>query len=111
MGKYGDTAVKAVDFINEGMEPEKAWIKACDIFFERGSASHSKGCPKSAFLGLYGGKGKNAEYAQSALQYLKDNSVQDISQVELWEIVMNGEKKSHNGQMDVILSLYKSGLV
>ena len=111
MGKYGEIAVKAARYISGGSEPRPAWEKASCEVFTPGSSSQKKGCPKNAFLGLYGGKGKNATYAQNALAYLKDNPNINISENELWAIIMSGNQKAHNNQMDVVLSLYKEGLI
>lgn len=111
MGKYGEVAVKAAQYIKEGKDPLPAWEKASCEIFEPGSSSQKKGCPKNAFLGLYGGRGKNATYAQTALAYLKANPLQSITADELWAIVMSGTRKVHNHQMDVVLSLYKEGLI
>ncbi len=111
MGKYGQIAVKAAKYIQIGKTPRAAWeIASCEIF-ERGSSSQVKGCPKNAFLGLYGGNGKNAEYAQKALAYLKTHPSKNITEFELWEIVMSGVQKAYNHQMDVVLALFKEGLM
>lgn len=111
MGKYGEVAVKAARYVNEGSEPFIAWEKASCEVFKPGCSSQKKGCPKNAFLGLYGGKGKNAAYAQTALTYLKENPGINVTADELWEIVMAGTQKKHNYQMDVVLSLYKEGII
>jgi hypothetical protein len=111
MGKYGDVAIKAARYVNEDIDPRAAWEKASCEIFEPGSSSQKKGCPKNAFLGLYGGKGKNADYARSGLDYLKAHPSVNVTEIELWEIVMKGVRKSYNHQMDVVLSLYKEGLI
>ena len=111
MGKYGQVAIKAARYIEKGYEPRQAWEVASCETFEKGSASQSKGCPKAAFLGLYGGSGKNAEYSRAALGYLKSNPKIEITPNELWTIIMMGNQKVHNQQMDVVLSLFKEGLV
>lgn len=103
-------AVKAARYVKEGYEPLSAWEKASCEIFERGSSLQKKGCPKNAFLGLYGGKGKNAEYARIAWSYLEANPNEYVTASELWEIVMSGNQKAHNSQMDVVLALYNVGL-
>ena len=110
MGKFGEVAVKAVEYVKEGLDPRSAWEEASCEIFERGSSLQKKGCPKNAFLGLYGGNGKNAEYAKVALTYLKSNPNTEVTEHQLWEIVMSGVHKAYNHQMDVVLSLYKEGL-
>lgn len=112
MGKYGQVAVRAAKYVKEGNSARSAWETASCEIFERGSASQIKGCPKNAFLGLFAeGQGKNAEYAQTALRYLKSNPNKNVAADELWRIVMSGTPKVHNQQMDVVLSLYKEGLI
>ncbi|MDD2269697.1 MAG: hypothetical protein PHY15_09185 [Eubacteriales bacterium] len=111
MGKYGDVAVKAACYVNEGHTPLIAWNKASCEIFKPGSSSQKKGCPKNAFLGLYGGAGTNAMYAQKALAYLKSNPNKNVTTYELWANVMSGVQKVHNQQMDVVLSLYHEGLI
>lgn len=111
MDKYGQIAVKAAKYIQKGKTPRVAWeIASCEIF-EPGSSSQVKGCPRNAFIGLYGGSGKNAEYAQKALAYLKSHPNKYITEFELWGIVMSGEVKAYNHQMDVVLALYREDLI
>lgn len=75
--------------------------------FTPGSASQKKCCPKNIFLGLYGGKGKNAEYGQKALEYLNSNKIcKDVSEIGLWTIVTSNEGKAYNSQMHVVKALY-----
>lgn len=111
MGKFGQVAVKAANYIQNGYEPQKAWETSSEEIFGTNNTSKDKGCPKNAFLGFYSGKGKNAEYARAALDYLKSNPDVDITVTELWKIATKGKAKTHNGQMDVVLSLYKEGLI
>ena len=127
MGKYGETAVEAVNLLNSGRakSPRDAWDKAAaKIFSESLSiSSQGKGCPRDAFLGLceeglvkgvapgnYTSSEKNKEYAVKAVQILKNNPTSSYSQLALWKKVSGGGI-SHNGQMDVVLSLWKNGLI
>jgi hypothetical protein len=107
MGKYGQVAVKAEQYVQKGKGPRIAWKTASCAIFEPGT----KGCPKNAFLGLHGGHGKNATYAQRALKYLKTHPNINISNNELWKIATDGANIQQNSQMDVVLSLYKEGLI
>ncbi|MGI6699098.1 MAG: DUF6979 family protein [Christensenellales bacterium] len=111
MGKYGEIAVRAARYVNEGIDPTVAWEKASCEVFEPGSSAQKKGCPKNAFLGLHGGKGKNADYAKAALKYLKENPGTNVTENELWEIITEGTAKRYNQQMDVVLTLYKERLI
>lgn len=108
MNKYAKIALLAAKDVELGIDPVIAWEKASKIIFTSGSSSQKKGCPKNAFLGLYGGKGKNAEYAQKALNYLKANkSNEQISEIDLWNIVTENVGKSYNSQMHVVKALFK----
>lgn len=107
MNKYAIIAQNAATLVQPGSEPSVAWETASCQVFTPGSASQKKGCPKNAFLGLYGGTGKNATYAQKALQYLRQNPNTSVTPFELWNIVLTGESKCYNSQMDVVLAAYK----
>ena len=115
MNKYGLTSIKAAKLVDQGFSPSDAWEKASCEFFERGSAAHKKGCPKNAFWGLYENDrvklSKNALYAVKALEYLRKYPQEVISVKKLWNIATNGELISHNSQMNVVLELWKSGLI
>ncbi|HOF27400.1 MAG TPA: hypothetical protein PK761_01535 [Clostridia bacterium] len=111
MNKYSQVAIKAGSYVKDGMTPKDAWEKASCEIFKPGSSSQKKGCPKNAFLGLYGGKGKNAEYAIKALDFLKKNPNINIKPRELWLIVTEGISKTYNQQMDVVIALFEAGLV
>ena len=108
--KYAETAVIAAKYVNAGLPPRSAWEKAsCEIFIPN-SFSQKKGCPRNAFLGLYGGTGKNAEYAQKALKILKSGNT-NISERDLWQIVTGNSGKAYNSQMHVVKALFDEGLV
>lgn len=111
MKKYAETAIKAAELIVSGSDPESAWEKASCIVFIPNSTSQKKGCPKNAFLALYGvkTKGKNATYALNALHYLKNNPAKSITEDELWDIALDGEQKTYNSQMAVVLALWEAG--
>jgi hypothetical protein len=125
MSKYGDVAVKAATAIqsNNGEKPRDIWdLVASDIFGE-GSSSQKKGCPRNAFLGLceegmikgvqkgkYTSSKANKKYALKAVEILKENPVLVNDSKTLWLEVIE-EPKKHNGQMDVVISLWKHGLI
>jgi hypothetical protein len=126
MGKYGLAAVNAIKLIEskEADSPVKAWQLVTIDIFGKGTHAQKKGCPKGAFLGLcedglvrgvlpgnYTKSLKNKAYAIKAVELLKDNPslMADIN--ELWAFVMEGEDKSHNSQMDVVVSLWKNALL
>lgn len=114
MNKYAKIALIAAKYMNNAkMTPEAAWEKASCEIFEKGSPSQRKGCPKNAFLGLYGvnESSKNAQYAIRALHYLRTCSSIDIAPTRLWSIILRGESKAHNSQMDIVLALFREGLI
>ena len=54
MNKYGQVAVLAATNLigKKNSDPAQAWKSAADQVFPDSDSSRSKGCPKSAFLGL-----------------------------------------------------------
>ena len=111
MNKYAETALKAAKYIEEGYEPKIAWDKASKEMFAPGSPAQKKGCPKNAFLGLYGISSKNAEYSLKGLDYLRKNGVNNIDEKNLWNIITNNTHKAYNSQMHVLLALFRSGYI
>jgi hypothetical protein len=126
VNKYGVAAVDAVNLYNSGRadSPQDAWEKATTKVFGLGTSSQRKGCPKGAFLGLceeglvrgiepgsYTGSQKNKGYAIRAVSILKQRLSLANSRGDLWDEVLRGEHKKHNSQMDVVIALWKSGLI
>lgn len=73
MNKYARTAILAAKYVQIGNSPGQAWKKASCEVFAPGSASQKKGCPKNAFIGLYGESDSvNGQYAQRGLAYLRN---------------------------------------
>ncbi len=125
MGKYGISAIKAVDLITKGYtkNPKKAWEKATIEVFRNGTSGQKKGCPKETFLSLccfgfikdvpsgsYTDSIKNKEYAIEAVKILKINPQMPFpKKSELWNMVAG--KKTYNQQMDVVISLWNKGFI
>jgi len=112
MNSYASTALKAADLISQGLDPKNAWEKASFHYFKPGSAAQKKGCPKNAFLGLYGvnPNGKNATYARNAVNYLRKNpNYKSIG--NLWSIARGENEICHNSQMHVVLALWNAGYI
>ncbi len=128
MGQNGKAAIKAVKLVvDEDMSPQDAWEKAiCE--YTTSELSRDKGCPRNAFLGLceegmiigvdsgkYDAGKKNKAYATEAVRILQRDKSQINNKTKLWKKVMKklGEEtsKSQNGQMDVVISLWNSGLI
>lgn len=112
MTKYVQTAILAAQYVQSGDNPVHAWERASCEVFALGSTSQKKGCPKNAFIGLYTDSDTvNGHYAREGLAYLREHSSENISPRELWEIITERSGKAYNGQMDVVIALYKKHLV
>ncbi len=124
MSKYGDCAVRSVQFVMNGSTPGRAWERATITEFGRGTASQKKGCPKHAFLGLcsngevkgippgnYTKSVLNKRYAVRAAQLLRSNSTLAANKSLLWRRVICGRDKQHNNQLDVVLALWHTKLL
>jgi len=126
MAKYGDAAVYATKLYLSGNAnlPDDAWTEAVKMIFPDSPSSQKKGCPKGAYLGLceeglvkgvppinYTRSKKNKGYAVEAVRLLKCEP--DLAKDEnlLWFMVMKGEEKAHNSQMDVVITLWNHGLI
>ena len=112
MTKYGITALKAFECIQNGYDAAEAWEKAsCEVFGE-GTSSQTKSCPKGAFLGLFSdSKSDNAQYAIKAIYILKENPDRVYKPRQLWRLVLSAlnenEGKTYNEQMHVVLALWE----
>lgn len=122
---YGSAAVNAVIacHANQSLSEKEAWKQAIEQL-TASKSSREKGCPRNAFLGLcYTGwvKGisarklddtsQNGLYAVAAAKILFENSMSDdLGASSLWRKVV-GKDKASNGQMQVVLALYKEGLL
>ncbi|MBU8712466.1 MULTISPECIES: DUF6979 family protein [Brevibacillus] len=124
MGKYGDTALMTMKLVEsqEASSPLEAWERASIHMFGAGTASQKKGCPKSAFFGLceegfvrgiepgsYTTSVDNKAYALQAVEWLKKNPSLSPKPTQLWKALHI--PKSHNNQMDVVLSLWNHGYI
>ncbi|TFW17103.1 DUF6979 family protein [Duganella callida] len=126
MGKYGSAAVNAVRAYSSGRASSAidAWnIAVCDTF-PNSPSSQEKSCPKGTFLGICGSGNvvgipsgeyttseKNRRYGLRALEILSESPGLAEDELALWKRVMAGEDKKPNSQMDVVISLWKAGLV
>lgn len=108
MNPYGDIAVRAAKYVQLGSIPRDAWEKASWEVYPQGGTARQKGCPRTAFLGLYDAlkQSPNAKHARDAREYLIANRIKSIAPRDLWAIILNGKTKSYNSQMDVVLALY-----
>jgi hypothetical protein len=126
MNKYAETAVNAISYIKDGTFkiPQEAWDKAVSDIFPHSKSSREKGCPRNAFLGLcelglisgvpsgnYTKSILNKKYASDAVQILKNNSALADDKYSLWDMVKGEGNKAHNHQMDIVTTLWSSGLI
>ena len=132
MNKYGQTALRAVELMHAGLRsPQTAWEHAAAQVFPDSASSRTKSCPKAAFLGLCtaglieslprpmqngGTDSVNARYACDAVELLRTepNWAAEMAS-SIWKEVMRrlgaDQTKRANGQMDVVLALWTSGLI
>jgi hypothetical protein len=132
MGKYGTTAVRAVELLQGGSRSaEAAWRIAAEAIFPDAPVSRAKVCPRETFLGLcqagylsgvpanaceHTDSSRNREYATTAAQLLESEpALVTTTRAELWPRVLGrtgaDATKSHNQQMDVVMSLREHGLL
>lgn len=124
MGKYGQAAIFATSLIQtqKANSPLDAWNLAVSNYFPNSKSSQDKSCPKGAYLGLceagfvngvkacsYGRSKQNKDYAFKAVRILDQSKLVSYDELSLWKLVLDGESKVLNGQMDVVLSLWNAG--
>lgn len=119
MGQYGQAAIRAKELIlQKGLSPAQAWKDAI-AKFTSSNESRSKVCPREAFLGLCTAgvitgisgntdsrskQNKNRQYAMAAWKKLQ--SQPNLDKKLLWAAIPNAPTYE-NGQMDVVISLWK----
>jgi hypothetical protein len=129
MGLYGVVAVRAIRLIKSGdlLEPLIAWNTVASEVFGEGTWAQQKSCPRSAFLGLceagmiqgivkgkYAGKNelqKKKKYAIEAVRILKEKPELSENKLKLWSEVRKGAHYSHDSQMDVVVALWRNGMI
>jgi hypothetical protein len=121
VGIYGKVAIEAASLVQDRRaSPTEAWRTAAQAI--ESESSRRKGCPRSTFIGLcesgrirnipagnYGGRpgSKNAEYGVKMLDTLLKSPKLAEDRV-LWHAIGN-DGLSPNGQMDVVISLWRAG--
>lgn len=123
MGQYGAVAVRARELFVQGLadSPEEAWKRAAEEICNT-EASREKCCPKCAFLGLceeglvkgirrgqYTQSRDNRRYAVDAVALIRVKPSLAENERLLWCAVAKGKRA--NSQMDVVISLWKKGLI
>ena len=123
MGKYGQTAVLAVQLVQNGKieNLREAWKIASKQIFGEWTTSQKKECPKCAFLGIceegkvigilsgeYTTSIKNKGYALKTLELIKKDRSLLNNKNKLWKQIVDMQEE---GQLDVVISLYNAGLI
>ena len=122
--KYGQVALLAVGRSLSGSpNPKDHWELSTEVVFPNSPTSQRKSCPKGAFLGLceaglvkgisagnYTKSKDNKRYAITAVELLRVGNAPPEPRA-LWDAVMSGERKAHNSQMDIVMALWKNGLL
>jgi hypothetical protein len=125
MSKYGKTAVAAARLCASGAAaPRQAWDRAAVEVFGAGTSGQRKSSPRDAFLGLcaqglvtgiepgkYTRSLKNRAYAVEAVRILRQHPVLANQPPDLWRTLQAGRRKAHNGQMDVVVALWRHELI
>ena len=122
--RYGEVALTAVrmETFGKALSAAERWQDAVRKLYHTTPAAQKKAAPRGAFLGLCEAglvKGiaaghatqpnRNKDYAVEAVRLLREDGHRSISQ--LWAAVSDGEAAEHGSQMDVVLALWKNGLI
>jgi hypothetical protein len=126
--RYGEAALLAVrmETYGKALTPLDRWEDAVRKLYPTTPIGQKKSGPRGAFLGLCeaglvkgvaGGASaagtpqanRNKAYAVKAVEMLKAGTHTTVSQ--LWAAVTDGEGGDHASQMDVVLALWKNGLI
>jgi len=122
--RYGEAAlIAARPGASAGIDPVARWQSAMEKLYSTSPAARNKGCPRGAFLGLceeglvkgipagsYTRSKDDKAFAVRAVALLVE-AKQSWSIGSLWHAVANDPGKIHNCQMDVVLALWKNGLI
>lgn len=121
--RYGEAALMAARGSSARTNPVALWDNAMETLYPTSPTARKKGCPRGAFLGLceeglvkgipagnYTASKDNKAYAVRAAALLIEGT-RSWSITELWRAVTNDPEKTHNSQMDIVLALWKNGLI
>lgn len=122
--RYGEAALMAArQGASTNISPVARWESAMEKLYPTSLTARKKGCPRGAYLGLceeglvkgippghYTTSTDNKAYAVRAAALLAEGR-QGWSTRALWQAVTNDPEKAHNSQMDVVMALWKNGLI
>ena len=121
---YGEAALLAArQTSSAGVNPVARWESALVTLYPTSPGARKKGSPRGAFLGLceaglvkdipagnYSASADNKVYAVQAAELLIEGK-QNWSTSSLWRAVEDDPGKTHNGQMDIVVALWKNDLI
>ena len=124
MPNFGDCAVLAANIAgNNHVNPKDAWVRAVVKIFPHSESCQKKGCPRSVFLGLceegfirgvpkghYTRSADNKRYAVDAVGALLKEPRLAGNKQQLWQRIP-GHPTHENGQMEIVISLWKQNLL
>jgi len=122
--RYGEAALMATrEGFSAGISPVARWESAMQRLYPSSPTAQRKSCPRGAYLGLceeglvkgipaghYTASQDNKDYAVRAAALLAEGK-QSWSVSALWRAVTNDPERAHNNQMDIVLALWKNGLI
>lgn len=123
--RYGEAALIAArqESSSADADPVKRWESAMEKLYPTSPAARRKSCPRGAFLGLceegfvkgipagrYTASRDNKAYAVRAASLLNEGT-RSWSISDLWRAATDDPEKTHNGQMDIVLALWKNDLL
>ncbi|HUD57775.1 MAG TPA: hypothetical protein VMR02_21280 [Terracidiphilus sp.] len=122
--RYGEAALIATrEGSSVGISPVARWESAMQRLYPSSSTARRKSCPRGAFLGLceeglvkgipagqYTASKDNKDYAVRAAELLAEGK-QSWSVSALWQAVTSDPERAHNNQMDIVMALWKNGLI
>jgi hypothetical protein len=120
--RYGEAALIAARSSGPA-DPAARWEKALLQLYPTSPTSRKKGGPRGAFLGLcedglvkgipagqYTVSKDNKAYAVRAVALLAEG-VRSWSTTALWQAVTSDPERKHSSQMDIVMALWKNGLI
>src|SRR5271168_1686859 len=121
--KYGEAALIAARLeVPASVTAAERWDTAVRQLYPEKPYLQRKTAPRGAFLGLCekglvkgvpagegGGSDKHRGYAVQAVALLQAGTHRTVN--ALWSAVSEDDAGEHNAQMDVVLALWKNGLI
>jgi len=123
--RYGEAALMATRESSSaaGISPVARWESAMQRLYPSSPTARRRSCPRGAYLGLceeglvkgippgrYAASKDNKAYAVRAAALLTEGK-QSWSTSTLWQAVTNDPASTHSSQMDIVLALWKNGLI